>query len=67
MLFNAVEEKWKDFLRTEGARQLNLSMNGRVKKMADVAHTICWIGDIVFLYIEKKCKKPQINFEVKFP
>jgi hypothetical protein len=62
-----VEERWKDFLRAEGARQLSLTMNGRAKKMADIAHAICWIGDIVFLYIEKRSKKLEMNIEVKFP
>jgi hypothetical protein len=46
-----VEERWKDFLKAEGARQLNREFNGKAKKMSDIGYVVCWIGDIAYLYI----------------
>jgi hypothetical protein len=54
-------------LRAEGARQLNLAMNGRAKKIGDISHIVCWIGDVVFLYVEAMQKKTEIKVNVKFP
>jgi hypothetical protein len=46
-----VEEKWKEFLRVEGARQMAIQLNGETQAIAEVAHVACWIGDVTFLYI----------------
>lgn len=51
----------------EGSRQLFLSQEAKVSKANDIAHVVCWIGDIAFLYIEKRSQKPEISIEVNFP
>lgn len=36
--------------------------------VGDIAHSVCWLGDIIFIYVEKKNeKKKEIFIEVSFP
>lgn len=45
-----MDEKWKEYLRSEGAKQLAVNANHNLKT-PDIGHVICWIGDIAFLYV----------------
>lgn len=36
--------------------------------MEDIAHIVCWLGDIIYIYIEKRNdKKREVYIEVNFP
>jgi hypothetical protein len=60
---NAAEAKWRNYLLKEGKRQLSV----KNQHNADIAHVVCWIGDIAFVYIEKLSKRAEVNIEVSFP